>query len=241
MKRNDEAPAPQRATWSPLTWNLMALTFTSGMVDAISFLGFGHVFTALMTGNIAFLGFALAGAEGLSVHRSLVALAAFALGAAVGGRLAQAMRRATHRRWLSWAATLEVVLLLTAVGVAALGDKAPATPMPVTWMISASAAAMGVRSATTLRLGDPDLKTTVLTLAIAGIAADSPLAGGRGLRLWKRLLSILSLLAGAAMGALLLRQHGSATALTAVAAIVSLATLLYVVHPSSRTRGWGQT
>jgi hypothetical protein len=32
------------------------LTFATGLVDAASVLGLGHVFTANMTGNVAFLG-----------------------------------------------------------------------------------------------------------------------------------------------------------------------------------------
>src|SRR3954453_3733331 len=53
------APADSRA--SVRNWLLNALTMSSGAVDAISFLGLGKVFTAFMTGNIAFLGMALAG------------------------------------------------------------------------------------------------------------------------------------------------------------------------------------
>ena len=51
---------------------LLAMTFTTGIVDAASFLALGHVFTANMTGNIVLLGFALGGAAGLSAPRSLV-------------------------------------------------------------------------------------------------------------------------------------------------------------------------
>jgi uncharacterized membrane protein YoaK (UPF0700 family) len=39
------------------------MTAVTGVVDAVSFLALGHVFTANMTGNIVFLGFALAGAR----------------------------------------------------------------------------------------------------------------------------------------------------------------------------------
>lgn len=35
---------------------LMALTFSSGAIDAISYLALGKVFTAFMTGNLVFLG-----------------------------------------------------------------------------------------------------------------------------------------------------------------------------------------
>ena len=42
-------------------WLLAALTVSSGAVDVISFLALGKIFTAFMTGNIAFLGMGIAG------------------------------------------------------------------------------------------------------------------------------------------------------------------------------------
>jgi hypothetical protein len=39
---------------------------------------------------------------------------------------------------------------------------------------------MGVQNAAARKLAVPDLTTTVLTLTLAGIAADSTIAGGRG-------------------------------------------------------------
>src|ERR1700755_1013792 len=66
---------------------LLALTFTTGLVDAVSFLGLGRVFTANMTGNVVLLGFGLAGVGGLPVLAPLASLAAFATGAAGAGRV----------------------------------------------------------------------------------------------------------------------------------------------------------
>ena len=83
------------------------LTVVTGLVDAASYLKLGHVFVANMTGNVVFLGFALAGASGLSAGSSLVALGAFLLGAlaeagwaAVTPSIADACcaRRASPRR-----------------------------------------------------------------------------------------------------------------------------------------------
>src|SRR4030095_15211233 len=64
---------------------LYLFTVVTGLVDAISYIALGHVFTANMTGNIVFLGFAAAGVPGLSALRSMAALAAFFLGALIGG------------------------------------------------------------------------------------------------------------------------------------------------------------
>ena len=69
----------------PLPALLLVLTVLTGVVDAVSILSLGRVFVANMTGNVVFVGFALAGASGFSLPASLSALAGFLLGAAVLG------------------------------------------------------------------------------------------------------------------------------------------------------------
>src|SRR6266480_7830794 len=71
---------------------LVGLTFSSGAVDAISFLALGKVFTAFMTGNLVFLGFGLAGADEPDVLRVAVSLAAFAAGVFMAVRIIRAAR-----------------------------------------------------------------------------------------------------------------------------------------------------
>src|SRR5437773_3385627 len=87
-----DATTPPKAS-SQLVVALFGLTFVTGVIDAVSFLGLGHVFTANMTGNIVFLGFAMGGTADLSVGRSLAALCAFASGSVVGGRLTNGPHR----------------------------------------------------------------------------------------------------------------------------------------------------
>lgn len=87
----------------PLPALLVCLTVVTGLVDAFSYLTLGHVFVANMTGNVVFVGFALAGVGEISVVASLLAVLAFALGAAVGGRWAS--ERKVHRGYLLAAAT----------------------------------------------------------------------------------------------------------------------------------------
>ncbi|WP_345283205.1 YoaK family protein [Kitasatospora albolonga] len=65
---------------------LLVLTFAGGLVDAVSFLDLGKVFVANMTGNVAFLGLALAGVSELSAPASGTALGRVPVGAAVAGR-----------------------------------------------------------------------------------------------------------------------------------------------------------
>jgi uncharacterized membrane protein YoaK (UPF0700 family) len=197
---------------------LMVLTVTTGVIDAVSYVGLGHVFTANMTGNVVFIGFALAGAEGVSVARSLVALASFACGALVGGRVAHGAARAPVRH-LAIASGSEAALLLIAV---AIGVGRPGAPPPsiVYALIVLTAVAMGIRNAIVRKLGVPDVTTTVLTLTITGLAADSSLAGGDNVHRGRRVLSVVAMLGGAFLGTLFLRQWGYAPPL-AVAALLA--------------------
>jgi uncharacterized membrane protein YoaK (UPF0700 family) len=186
---------------------LLALTAVTGLVDAVSYLGLGHVFTANMTGNVVFLGFAIAGAPGLSIARSGAALVAFVIGALIGGSLATRLGEGKRHRWTSLACTIEAALLLAAAAVSlgAAGDLV-ADPPRLYGIIALTGLAMGVRNAVVRRLSVRDLTTTVLTLTLTGIAADSSLAGGTNPGGTRRLLSVVLMFAGAAVGAWLLRR-----------------------------------
>src|SRR2546422_5207730 len=93
---------------------LLGLTVVTGLVDAVSFLALGHVFTANMTGNVVFLGFAIAGAKDLSVARSSTALIAFMLGAALGGRMSTRMSSRPVHHWVSSAFGVDAFFLFAA-------------------------------------------------------------------------------------------------------------------------------
>ena len=79
-------------------WLMMVLTFVTGLVDAVGYLGLDRIFTGNMTGNIVILGMGLAGEDGLPVAGPLVALGAYVVGAAVAGRLLQRHKPACLRR-----------------------------------------------------------------------------------------------------------------------------------------------
>jgi hypothetical protein len=55
----------------PLPVLLVGLTVVTGLVEAFSILTLGHVFVANMTGNVVFLGLALAGVGEVSIAASL--------------------------------------------------------------------------------------------------------------------------------------------------------------------------
>ncbi len=185
---------------------LLALTAVTGFVDAVSYLALGHVFTANMTGNVVFLGFAIAAVPGLSIGRSGAALGAFVIGATIGGRLAAWMGSGPRHRWTSLGFGIEAMLLLAAAAVAAgAGDDLLRDPARLYGLIALTGLAMGVRNAVVRKIAERDLTTTVLTLTLTGIAADSSLAGGANPGWTRRAASVALMFAGAAAGALLLR------------------------------------
>lgn len=65
------------------------------------------------------------------------------------------------------------------------------------------AIAMGVQNTAARKLAVSDLTTTVLTMTLTGLAADSALAGGHGSKLGRRALSVAAMLLGALIGGLL--------------------------------------
>jgi uncharacterized membrane protein YoaK (UPF0700 family) len=216
----------------PLTRALLVLTFTTGFVDAVSYLGLGHVFAANMTGNIVLLGFGIAGSGGLPVLAPIVSLGSFLLGSGAGGALAKRVgdRDPGH---VARALAIEVSLLgSAAVLAAAVAVRSNAVAADV--VIGLLAFAMGVRNATVRRIGVPDLTTTVLTMTLTGLAADSPLAGGSGKGSARRIAAVLAMFTGALAGALLLKTS-LALPLAAAAGLALATWLIYV--PAARRSG----
>jgi uncharacterized membrane protein YoaK (UPF0700 family) len=222
-------PTADRGTLTDrLSIGLLVLTMVSGIVDAVSFLGLGHVFAANMTGNVAFLAFAVAGAPGISVARSMTSIAAFVSGALLGGYFGRGVTGPFRRRWLLLCATCEASLLVTAaIAAIAIDGDATALVDREYALIVLVALAMGLRNATIQQLAVPGLTATiVLTTTITGLVADFALAGGGNPRMWRRLGSIASFFVGAALGVLLL-QLGLAVPLIVGAFWVLVATLGY--------------
>ena len=218
--------ASAETRFGPLPGILLVLTGTTGLIDAISVLGLGHVFTANMTGNVVFLGFAAARVPGFSAVRCGCALLAFLIGAVGGGALAAAMQ-GTQRRWLLTAAAIECGLFAFSAALSVGYRASPALPNArVMALLALTASAMGVRNATVRRLAVPDLTTTVLTLTLTGLGADSSLAGGNNPRWGRRVLAVVAMFIGAAAGAWLMLRYGLALPL-AIASGGALAPIVY--------------
>ena len=221
MDANAEAKPPDEAVLVRL---LLVMTVVTGAVDAVSVLQLDHVFVGNMTGNVVFLGFAIAGAKGFSVAASLVALGAFLVGAAIVGRHFP-MLEGRKRQGLGQMAAAEAVLLAAATAVAAI-TNGTAARYAMTLIL---AVAMGGQNAFARRLAVPNLTTTVLTLTLSSLAEDPWDLDRPDSRVRRGLASVAAMLVGAALGALLVLRASTGWTLgatTGVLAAVAMAALL---------------
>jgi len=139
------------------------------------------------------------------------------------------------------AAAVEAVLLSVGGLVCARVDIAAApSAVRLDLAIALTAVAMGLRTATVRGLAVPDITTTtVVTSILAAFAADSSLAGGNNVRIGRRIGSALSMLAGAAIGTLLLR-FGPAVPLMIGAVLVLAAASAYAGASLASSHARGQ-
>jgi uncharacterized membrane protein YoaK (UPF0700 family) len=230
----------------PLPALLAGLSLVTGLVDSYSYLVLGHVFVANMTGNVVFLGFGLARVGGISLTAVLLALLAFAAGAALGGRWGAS--RAQHRGLLLalGTATQAVLLLVAAVlasaaggsGVSGVSGASGVSGRTVRLvLVGLLAVAMGIQNAVVRRLAVPDMATTVLTMTVTGLFADSV---PRQVRL-RRIAGLAAMLAGAVLGGILLHWVSVPAPLWSAATVLTgAATAAQVLaRRSGSAAAWG--
>jgi uncharacterized membrane protein YoaK (UPF0700 family) len=202
---------------------MLVLTFVTGLVDAVGYLGLDRIFTGNMTGNLVILGMGLAAEDDLPVVGPLVALGAYALGAAIAGRLLRGpltSRQSRVTRIFTFNAAV-----LTAVGVT-LATVAVTAPSPLSISAAGSIAVlMGMQAATARALAVADMTTVVVTSTITAFASETLFEPGWAWFKHRRLWAILAIFAGALVGALLMKIHISipvfvAALATAVVAVV---------------------
>ncbi len=190
-------------------WLMLALTFTTGINDAVGYLGLDKVFTGNMTGNVVVLGMALAGGTGLPVLGPALALVGFVAGAAVGGRMLKDEKAVWSERVTLLLGLVTVIMLALAALLFAVGG-APG-PSVMVGSTTAAAFAMGAQAATARHLAVKDVTTVVVTSTLTGLAAESVLGSGkaswRGGGTGRRVVAVALILLGALVGALLLHAE----------------------------------
>ncbi|MHB1568707.1 MAG: YoaK family protein [Solirubrobacteraceae bacterium] len=149
---------------------LLGLAFAGGVVDATSYLGLGHVFTANMTGNTVLLTVALARGSGAGVVRSAVALGGFALGVA----LAATLRPAGGAPWPGRARRALLLEALALTGLLVIWVLAGVSGTRHA-LIALAGVAMGAQSAAVQSSDVSGVNTTFMTStfmnAVEGVIA----------------------------------------------------------------------
>jgi uncharacterized membrane protein YoaK (UPF0700 family) len=185
----------------PLPALLVLLTAVTGIVDAVSILSLGRVFVANMTGNVVFVGFALAGAPGFSLSASLSALAGFLAGAFLAGRLVA--RKLLRRNLFALSSVTELALFVVAL-LLLTADHGRPNHVVRAVVAAVLAIALGLQNGAVRHLAVPDLTTTVLTMTLTGLAADST---GQSV-IGRRVLAVAAMFLGGLGGALLVLHDG---------------------------------
>ena len=162
---------------------LDALTLSSGAIDAVSFLALGKVFTAFMTGNVAFLGMAFAGSPvAPRVVSVLSSMAGFAVGVFIAAKIvAPSAQPAAHQGeqpaaavWPKRTTVALCVSLLAHLCFVVIwlenGGKPGDTVIPV--LLAVWAAAMGLQSGAVRRLNVGGIFTTAATATLIFLFSD---------------------------------------------------------------------
>ncbi|HLS33769.1 MAG TPA: YoaK family protein, partial [Brevibacterium sp.] len=158
---------------------MLTLTFSTGIVDAVGYLGYDKVFTGNMTGNVVILGMGLAGAPDIPVLRPALAFAAFMIGALIAGRVLVPTPKG------AWTGRTTGVMATVAIGCLALAGLVLAVDpsenhLAGTITTSVLALVMGMQAAAARKIGVADVTTVVVTSTMVGLASESRLAGGAG-------------------------------------------------------------
>lgn len=202
---------------------MLALTFSTGIIDAVGFLGFDRVFTGNMTGNVVILGMGIVGADNLPVAGPALALVGFALGAALAGRVT---RRKASGTWAASTTTVMsgvgVIVLGTGMYVLVVGSVPHAATITITTVLGA---AMGMQAAVARVVAVKEVTTVVVTSSITGLAADSWFGARNPGNAGRRIGAVVFLLFGAAVGAATLTVGLSLGLFIAAATILTVATI----------------
>jgi uncharacterized membrane protein YoaK (UPF0700 family) len=219
MTRSDRWPAAaayfRDPKHGPFPALLVLLTAVTGIVDAVSILSLGRVFVANMTGNVVFVGFALAGAPGFSLSASLSALAGFLAGAFLAGRLVA--RKLLRRNLFALSSVTELALFVAALILLAADHGRPNQTVRAV-VAAVLAIALGLQNGAVRHLAVPDLTTTVLTMTLTGLAADSTGHPAIG----RRILAVSAMFLGGLVGALLVLHDGPQWAMALAVALTVL-------------------
>src|ERR1700681_2907658 len=208
---------------------LNALTVSSGAVDAISFLALGKVFSAFMTGNIAFLGFRAAGAGGPGAVAVLASMGGFAVGVYASTRIVKRSEGSgVWPRDVTVALGLSLIAHTVFLAVWFASNGQPSIDVADV-LLGLWGLAMGMQSAAVRTLHVDGVFTTAATATIIFLVGD--IANWSATVVERRRLAgvLVSLFVGATAGSLLLvRAHVYAPVLPFLITVAAVVTATIV-------------
>jgi uncharacterized membrane protein YoaK (UPF0700 family) len=200
------------------------LTFASGCVDAVTLTVIGGAFTSVITGNLILAGRGLGTATLEPALHAVMAVAGYVLGVAIGSRLARRAGRAeAGEPSVEWPRRATIVLaaecvLLIAVNAGWIGYRAHPPAAAAGVLLVVAGVCLGMQGAAARAIaGTPS--TTYMTGALTNLV--EALATGQARQADPTAaVGLLSLLAGATCGAILIGHARPAALLPALTATV---------------------
>lgn len=200
---------------------------STGVIDADSYLALDRVFTGNMTGNVLLLGFAIAGIAGIPFLNNAVALIGFIAGTIVSARIVGRGHPKTLpavSMWMLVAGGLLAIGLATTWNI--LGHLSQPVLLVLTFLL---AVVMGSQAASVRPIGNADVTTIVVTNTLANLVRDSRAAGGPHHDWAPRLLAVVAMGVGAAIGAAIIRFSDGSLALYAAMVFYAAGVVTLVV------------
>jgi uncharacterized membrane protein YoaK (UPF0700 family) len=147
----------------------LLLTFGSGLVDIVGYVGIFQLFTAHLTGATVQLGQALADRSWTDVRAAVVIITAFVSGSIFGRAVIEAASRKKILRIASVTLAIEAAMLaIVAATAQPTTPQSQALPLNgalngVYWGLAILACAMGIQTATLTGIGPLTVHTTFVT------------------------------------------------------------------------------
>ncbi|TFI42473.1 DUF1275 domain-containing protein [Rhodococcus sp. 1R11] len=203
---------------------MLVLTFVTGVLDAVGYLGLDKVFTGNMTGNVVILAMGLGGGDELPVLGPLVALLLFSLGAVVAGMALKKHPGKWNRTITLLLAAGTFVLVGAAVATFIIGPDLPhAAGIVVAAVIALQ---MGVQACIARKLAVRDMTTVVVTSTLTSLAGEDFVRGGKTAVFNRRAGAIVVIFLGAVVGTLLLHFVHMSAAISLSALLTGSVTVI---------------
>lgn len=208
---------------------LVALTFAAGVVDAVSYLGLGRIFTANMTGNLVFLALGVGQRDLPTALHSVGALIGFCVGAVLAGWIFRGPRKPGPWPTVVTAVIFGELACLTAFAVGWGLERGAPTGADLYLLIGLSSLGMGFQNAAARYVAVPGLTTTVITVALTGFMVDLTALGVAGPGQRRAAVAVTALFCGAAIGAALMLAARTLAPVLTVVTVAMVALVAFVV------------